>query len=260
MPVDKFGRMSDSKTRDTGVSLTYINNNYIRSDGGTPVTGSIDMGGNSLRNVAEPVNPHDVATKEYTDNKRTHVVMVNSVYEGPLKKGAYQFSFGSENPNSQKGFLIPHSGRIVKIRVRTPINRTTLEILSAFEDKARISDFSSSLFTIEIHKRDEADSRKIGHINCKDLYNPDVAHPLFKKRYAYDLCLDESFFISRPELKGGDVINVRTELDLDIPPIDDYAKEHPHTDKSLFDFLVTFPFPGSTNLFFISFLIELDPL
>ena len=31
MPVDKFGRMSDTKTKDTGVSLTYINNNYVRS-------------------------------------------------------------------------------------------------------------------------------------------------------------------------------------------------------------------------------------
>ena len=48
MPVDKFGRMSDTKTKDTGVSLTYINNNYIRSDGTTPVSGSIDMGGNTL--------------------------------------------------------------------------------------------------------------------------------------------------------------------------------------------------------------------
>ena len=36
MPVDKFGRMSYAITMDTGVSLTYINNNYIRSDGGTP--------------------------------------------------------------------------------------------------------------------------------------------------------------------------------------------------------------------------------
>ena len=36
MPVDKFGRMSDAKTRDTEVSLSYINNNYIRSDSGTP--------------------------------------------------------------------------------------------------------------------------------------------------------------------------------------------------------------------------------
>ena len=50
MPVDKFGRMSDAKTKDTGVSLTYINNNYIRSDGGTPVSGSIDMRGNTLYN------------------------------------------------------------------------------------------------------------------------------------------------------------------------------------------------------------------
>ena len=70
MPVDKFGRMSDTKTKDTGVSLTYINNNYIRSDGGTPVTGSIDMRGNTLYNVSNPVNPQDVATKEYTDNVR----------------------------------------------------------------------------------------------------------------------------------------------------------------------------------------------
>ena len=67
MPVDKFGRMSDTKTRDTGVSLTYINNNYVRSDGSTPVTGSIDMRGNTLTNVFDPVNPQDVATKEYAD-------------------------------------------------------------------------------------------------------------------------------------------------------------------------------------------------
>ena len=67
MPVDKFGKMSDAKTRDTRVSLTYINNNYIRSDGGTPVSGSINMNGNTLYNVSNPVNPQDVTTKEYAD-------------------------------------------------------------------------------------------------------------------------------------------------------------------------------------------------
>ena len=56
MSVDKFGRMGDAKTRDTGVSLTYINNNYIRSDGSTPVSGSIDMKGNTLNNVPNPEN------------------------------------------------------------------------------------------------------------------------------------------------------------------------------------------------------------
>ena len=70
MPVDKFGRMSDTKTKDTGVSLTYINNNYVRSDGGTPLTGSLDMRGNTIYNVADPVNPQDVVTKVYVDNTK----------------------------------------------------------------------------------------------------------------------------------------------------------------------------------------------
>ena len=67
MPVDKFGRMSDVKTKDTGMSLTYINNNYIHSDGSTSVSGSIDMKGNTLYNVSDPANPQDVATNEYVD-------------------------------------------------------------------------------------------------------------------------------------------------------------------------------------------------
>ena len=70
MPVDKFGRMRDTKTKDTGVSLTYINNNYIRSDGTTPASGSINMNDNTLYNVPDPVNPQDVATKEYADHVR----------------------------------------------------------------------------------------------------------------------------------------------------------------------------------------------
>ena len=70
MPVDKFGRMSDTKTKDTGVSLTYINNNYVRSDGETPLTGSLDMRGNTIYNVADPVNPQDVVTKTYVDNTK----------------------------------------------------------------------------------------------------------------------------------------------------------------------------------------------
>ena len=183
MPVDKFGRLSDAKTRDTGVSLTYINNNYIRSDGGTPVSGSIDMKGNTLYNVADPVNPQDVATKEYADkvgggsqfykendnykathtinmaykkllnlhkptepyddatkdyvdyvvetlkeclniniiDERPHIIVVHSDYCGLLRKGEYQFVFGgniTQPSGAACGFLMPHSGRIKKIKVK----------------------------------------------------------------------------------------------------------------------------------------------
>ena len=112
------------------MSLTYINNNYIRSDGGTPVSGSIGMKGNTLYNVSDPVNPQDVATKEYVD-ERTHIIAVHARYCGPLRKGEYQFKFGgNSNENCEEsiegyedfkgsttGFLMPQSGRIKKIRL-----------------------------------------------------------------------------------------------------------------------------------------------
>ena len=82
MPVDKFGRMSDLKTKDTGVSLTYINNNYVRSDGQTPLTGSLDMRGNTLYNVADPVNPQDVVTKVYVDNTKGSGVIGRKTKDG----------------------------------------------------------------------------------------------------------------------------------------------------------------------------------
>ena len=76
MPVDKFGRMSEVKTRDTGVSLTYINNNYIRSNRSTSVSRSIDMKGNTLYNVSDPANPQDVATKQYVDTANKALIFV----------------------------------------------------------------------------------------------------------------------------------------------------------------------------------------
>ena len=82
MPVDKFGRMSDTKTKDTGVSLTYINNNYVRSDGGTPLTGSLNMRGNTIYNVSDPVNPQDVVTKIYVDNTKGSGVIGRKTKDG----------------------------------------------------------------------------------------------------------------------------------------------------------------------------------
>ena len=80
MPVDKFGRMSDAKTRDTGVSLTYINNNYIHSDGSTPVSGSINMNDNTLYNVSNSVNPQDVASKECADTTNKAFIFFEGKY------------------------------------------------------------------------------------------------------------------------------------------------------------------------------------
>ena len=58
------------------------------------------MRGNTLYNVSDPVNPEDVATKEYADNNRPHIIAVHTHYYGPLIKGKYQFTFGENEKKS----------------------------------------------------------------------------------------------------------------------------------------------------------------
>ena len=69
MPVDKFGRSGKSTVVTEGVSLGYINNNFLRRDGTNTATGSINMTGNTLTNVSNPVNAQDIATKNYPNTK-----------------------------------------------------------------------------------------------------------------------------------------------------------------------------------------------
>ena len=253
MPVDKFGRMSDTKTKDTGVSLTYIINNYIRSDGGTPVTGSINMNGNTLYNIPEPMNSQDVATKEYVD-KRPHLITVSTYFCGDLIKGEYQFPFGG-NTCKLSGFLIPRSGCIKNIKVRIIGEFKTLhsgaseearrilmeEIDNELEDLDKIepTDFNTywktlylygKFFSIVLFK-DLNDNIPVGSIlstyRCYEVKGIDGDLSTVKRRCNFDNDL-KNFPLSE-----GDVINIRTEIDRNV--------------KSEWSYLFTF-------------LIELDPL
>ena len=181
MPVDKFGRMSDTKTKDTGVSLTYINNNYVRSDGGTPLTGSLDMKGNTIYNVADPVNPQDVVTKVYVDNKSKHLITVHARYCGPLKKGEYQFKFSGANfknceeiigkyedlKGSITGFVIPHSGHIKKIICESLAYRSLEDLAEFFFNF--ISDHKK-----EIQISDIPVFKKLGYVDIEDILKKEI--------------------------------------------------------------------------------------
>ena len=140
MPVDKFGRMSDTKTTDSGVSLTYINNNYVRSDGGTPLTGSLDMKGNIIYNVADPVNPQDVVTKVYVDNTKGSGVIGRKIGDSVSIKENMDF-MGKQKIKNLPGPVNDHDaatkeyvdtktelgnidmgGKFTILNVKTPIN------------------------------------------------------------------------------------------------------------------------------------------
>ena len=154
MPVDKFGRMSDTKTTDSGVSLTYINNNYVRSDGGTPLTGSLDMKGNIIYNVAEPVNPQDVATKVYVDNTKGSGVIGRKIGDAVSIKGNMDFMGKQKIKNlpdpvndhdaATKEYVdtktelgnIDMEGKFTILNVKTPINDNHITDKKYVDDNA----------------------------------------------------------------------------------------------------------------------------
>ena len=237
MPVDKFGRMSDTKTKDTGVSLTYINNNYVRSDGGTPLTGSLDMRGNTIYNVADPVNPQDVATKEYADNAKglgsKQLIAVSTYYCGDLIKGEYQFTWGG-NACKLSGFLMPRPGRIRKIRVRflgkfltkpegvseEVLRRLRIEANEETEDKfdskrdwLNALYLNGNLFSIILF-RENSLNLPVGSIlttfRCQEITGFDDSFDIFFRSCYFD------YDISNYQLLEGDVINIRTEIERNI--------------------------------------------
>ena len=163
MPVDKFGRMIDTKTKsvdkfgrmsDTGVSLNYINNNYVRTDGRTPLTGSIDMKGNIIYNVAEPVNPQDVATKVYVDNTKGSGVIGRKIGDAVSIKENMDFMGKQKIKNlpdpvndhdaATKEYVdtktelgnIDMEGKFTVLNVKTPINDNHITDKKCVDDNA----------------------------------------------------------------------------------------------------------------------------
>ena len=69
MSVDKFGRHSSGQIyMEPGVSVRYVNNNFIRRDGSNEVEGDISMNNHKLVNLSEPTEAQDAATRGYVKN------------------------------------------------------------------------------------------------------------------------------------------------------------------------------------------------
>ena len=69
MSVDKFGRHSSGQIyMEPGVSVRYVNNNFIRRDGSNEVEGDISMNNHKLVNLSEPTEAQDAATRGYIKN------------------------------------------------------------------------------------------------------------------------------------------------------------------------------------------------
>ena len=131
-PVNPQDVATKDYVDDVAKTLT-LEEALIKENGGYNVANAcINMNFNNIRNLGIPSNISDAATKGYVDNsinnvvdkamkQRTHMIVVHSNYCGLLRKGEYQFVFGGNimlPSGGECGFLMPHSGRIKKIKVK----------------------------------------------------------------------------------------------------------------------------------------------
>ena len=122
MPVDKFGRMSDATIVAEGVSLSYINNNFLRRSGANTATGSINMTGNTLTNVSNPVNAQDVATKNYVEQ---NTILRNGTQTmiGNLNMGNYSINNLQNPENDQDAVTKAYADAVAKAYAVTRLFR-----------------------------------------------------------------------------------------------------------------------------------------
>jgi len=97
MPVDKSGRRDTAVQENvsSNVSFTQTDNYFIRRDGSNTAIGSINMTGNTLTNVSEPVHDHDAANKLYVDHRSGGTDKVSrsgDSMEGDLDMGGYRIA------------------------------------------------------------------------------------------------------------------------------------------------------------------------
>ena len=143
--------------------------------------------------------------------------------------------------------------------MRTPIDLDNIRDWFVSKDRADMELFRDGFFMF-LNFKNGGGVEVIGNINCRKAYKlyflkkdkDDVRYvPTF---YGYDFCFDDDLPIFKPEVKEGDVINIETMIDLEIPHIRDVNFDLEFEEK-----LKTIKFPYAGNIFMLSILIKLDP-
>ena len=200
-------------------------------------------------------------------NKRKHLITVSTYFCGKLIKGEYQFPFGG-NACEEAGFLMPHSGRIKKVK---------LEIFGNFKKIGNYENLSDLVHIFEKEFLDEVE-------NVEELKNkPETAKEfnIWRDRLFKVLFLGGDLFSIISFKNNNDEINQPTSSILSTyrcvvsDPIDydpdiefirncvfDYdLKNHPLSEGEVINIRTEIDRNvKSVFSFMFSFLIELDPL
>ena len=133
--------------------------------------------------------------------------------------------------------------------MKTPINRASFEHEAA-HGRLSLSEYNDTPFFTFLRAKEETYHSYIiiGAIHCSRAYKREI-RPGESRFIEYDFCFDDylPLDIDKAKLEEGDIINIRTEIDLDFRPYSEWDK-----DGNLIK--------SSEHTYLVSFLIELDPL
>jgi len=123
MTVDKFGRRYyrqiqgsvAAESSSTEVSLAQMNGIFLRRDGTNSALGTINMTGNTLTNVSNPVNEHDAANKEYVD-ENVGISKNGDTMLGDLDMNGYRLTGLPENLPGRDSDAISWSRAVQLVR------------------------------------------------------------------------------------------------------------------------------------------------
>ena len=130
---------------------------------------------------------------EYVD-QRPHIIAVHANCYGPLRKGEYQLAFEGSiiDPAGSTGFLVPQSGRIKKVQLKTLYREYTIENF----------DIVGPLFTI-IAGKDRYEVTNLRTYECTKISEDP------RNNYHEIRCRSDS---ENMPISEGDIINIRSDL------------------------------------------------
>ena len=141
--------------------------------------------------------------------------------------------------------------------MRTPINKETFSDFIITKDRVDLDFLGKGFFTFTNYTN-YGDFLDIGRINCKEAFKlflkpSDSREGTF---FGYDFCFDDDLPILIPKVREGDIINIRTMIDLEFFHLEDIDFDVKY-DGMINQINDLFSY---SNIYMIIILIELDPL
>ena len=133
MPVDIFGHTDvkfSQRTISGGVTLSQVNNTFLRRDGETAAVGDINLAAHKLINVKDPVDAQDAVTKSYVDTNKVSKSGDTMTGDLSINVGSSLLrTLGCNDLSENKGFavLLGSDTNQIQCQLNTPVTLQTTD-------------------------------------------------------------------------------------------------------------------------------------